>query len=387
MNSVVAGCARTPFVRWNGAFAAVPATTLGAVAVRAALGRSGIDAAAVEAVVGGQALQAAAGQNPARQSAAGAGVGLQAPAWTVNAVCLSGLEAVVQADRLLRTGEFDVVVALGQESMSLAPHALTRSRQGLGYGAAELVDTLQRDGLSDAFDGRAMGEGTDAENAALGLDRAAQDAWAARSHRRAHEARARLAEEVVPVEVPGRRGATTVTEDDGIRPDSSPEVLARLRPAFSADGTVTAGNSSQLTDGAAALVLVSARYAERHAVTGLAEVVAHATVAGPGTTLHAQPANALRRAVDRAGVDPADLAHVEVNEAFAAVAVHSTRLLGLDEAVVNPHGGAIALGHPLGASGARIAGSVALHLAPGALGAATLCGGGGQGTAVLLRGR
>ncbi|WP_432493264.1 acetyl-CoA C-acyltransferase [Kineococcus auxinigenes] len=386
--AVVAGYARTPFARWLGALGTVPATTLGAAAITAALSRAGVAPGDVGAVVGGQALQAAAGQNPARQAAVGAGIPLTVPAWTLNAVCLSGLEAVVQADRLIRTGEHDVVVAVGQESMSSAPHALPGSRRGTPFGATEFVDLVQHDGLRDAFDGRAMGEAADAVNADLGIDRAAQDEWAARSHQRAAASRDLLAEEVVPVAVPGRRGTTTVGEDDGVRDDTTLEALSRLRPAFAPTGTVTAGNASQLTDGAAALVLVSARYAQRAGVRRLAEVVAHATVAGPDTTLHAQPANALRAALERSGTATADLRHVELNEAFAAVALHSTRLLGLDHAVVNPHGGAVALGHPLGASGARIAGHLALRLhrgGPGHHGAASLCGGGGQGTALVLR--
>ncbi|MCI2240428.1 acetyl-CoA C-acyltransferase [Paenibacillus sp. TRM 82003] len=392
MSSVLAGYARTPFVRSLGAFATVPATVLGAHAVTAALQRAGIDPGQVHAVVGGQVLQAGAGQNPARQSAVAAGIPLTAPATTLNAVCLSGLEAVAQAHRLITAGEADVVVAVGQESMSLAPHAWVGSRTGARFGAVSVIDTLEHDGLSDAFDGTAMGLATDAACTALGIDRAAQDAWAATSHQRAALAARSgvLGEEITAVEVPGRRGSTTVAADDGIRPDTAPEVLARLRPAFTPEGTITAGSSSQITDGAAALVLTSEAYARAHRVTGLAEVLAHAVVAGPGTTLHAQPANAAARALQRIGAAPGDAVAVEINEAFAAVAVHSTRLLGVDPALVNAHGGAIALGHPIGASGARIAGHLALRLhraGSGAPGVAAICGGGGQGAALVLRAR
>ncbi|WP_432535544.1 acetyl-CoA C-acyltransferase [Kineococcus arenarius] len=388
--SVIAGYARTPFTRSPGALGAVPATALGTCAITAALQRAGIAPDEVDHVVGGQVLQAGAGQNPVRRSAVGAGVPLTAPALTLNAVCLSGVEAVVQAHRLIAAGEAEVVVAVGQESMTLAPHAWAGSRTGTRFGPVELLDTVQHDGLTDAFEGTSMGLATDTSCAALGIDRAGQDEWAAESHRRAAASAALLAEEVVPVDVPGRRGSTTVTADDGVRPDTTPEGLARLRPAFRPDGTITAGNSSQITDGAAAVVLVSARHAERTGRTGLAEVVAHALVAGPDTTLHAQPANAAARALQRAGAGAHDLAAVEINEAFAAVAVHSTRLLGVDPAIVNPHGGAIALGHPIGASGARVTGHLALRLhrlGAGALGVAALCGGGGQGSAVVLRGR
>ncbi|PRY18038.1 acetyl-CoA C-acyltransferase [Kineococcus rhizosphaerae] len=384
--SVLLGYARTPFVRFNGAFAAVPATVLGAHAIRAALARAGIGAGDVDAVVGGQVLQAGAGQNPARQSAAGAGIGLEVPAVTVNSVCLSGMEAVVQAHRLVSAGEARVVVAVGQESMSRAPHLWPTARAGQPFGAAALLDSVETDALSDAFDGAAMGLGTDVANEALGLDRAAQDAWAERSHRLAAAAADLLAGEVVAVEVPGRRGATTVAHDDGVRPDTSLERLAALRPAFRPGGSVTAGNASQISDGAAAVVVADARFARERGPGALAEVVGHAVVAGPDTTLHSQPARAIARALQRAGLAVADLDAVEVNEAFAAVAVQSVRELGIEAARVNRHGGAIALGHPVGASGTRVTGHLARTLGPGRLGAAAICGGGGQGAAVLLRG-
>ncbi|WP_432543784.1 acetyl-CoA C-acyltransferase [Kineococcus sp. SYSU DK002] len=385
--SVLLGYARTPFARFNGALATVPATVLGGCAITAALQRSGIGPADVDAVVAGQVLQAGAGQNPARQAAVGAGIGLDVPATTVNSVCLSGTEAVVWAHRLIGSGEASVVVAVGQESMSLAPHAWVGARAGRAFGPATLLDTVEHDGLTDAFDRTAMGLGTDLGNERLGIGRAEQDAWAERSHRLAAAAADLLAQEVVPVEVPGRRGPTTVAHDDGVRPDTTAQRLAALRPAFRPDGTVTAGNASQITDGAAAVVLVSEEFRAARDLPGLADVVGHAVVAGPDTLLHSQPARAVARALERAGLTVADLAALEVNEAFASVVVQSLRDLGVDPEVVNRHGGAIALGHPIGASGTRTTGHLARTLEPGRLGAAAICGGGGQGAAVLLRGR
>ncbi|WP_432512138.1 acetyl-CoA C-acyltransferase [Kineococcus sp. SYSU DK001] len=385
--SVLLGYARTPFTRFNGAFATVPATALGGYAIAAALQRSGIGPGDVDAVIAGQVLQAGAGQNPARQSAVAAGVGLDVPATTVNSVCLSGTEAVISAHRLISSGEASVVVAVGQESMSLAPHVWVGARAGRAYGAATLLDTVESDGLTDAFDRTAMGLGTDLGNERLGIDRAEQDAWAERSHRLAAAAADLLAQEIVPVEVPGRRGPTTVSHDDGVRPDTTAQRLAALRPAFRADGSVTAGNASQITDGAAAVVLVSEEFRRERGLPGLADVVGHAVVAGPDTLLHSQPARAVARALDRAGFTVADLAALEVNEAFASVVVQSLRDLGADPGTVNRHGGAIALGHPIGASGTRITGHLARTLGPGETGAAAICGGGGQGAAVLLRGR
>jgi acetyl-CoA C-acetyltransferase len=387
VSAVIVGYARTPFVKFGGQFAGVPATELGAAAIRAALERAGVDAGEVEIVFGGQVLQGAAGQNPARQSAVGAGIPFTVPAMTLNAVCLSGLEAVVSGARMIAAGEADIVVAVGQESMTLAPHAWSGSRAGQRYGAVELVDTMEHDGLTDAFERRSMGSSTEEHNAGLDLGREEQDAWAASSHQRLAASTALQAEEIVPVTVPGRRGDTVVGADDGGRPDTTTESLGRLRPAFGATGTLTAGNSSQITDGAAAVVLMSEAAAASRGIRGLARVVSHALVAGPDVSLHAQPANAILRALDRAAADTASLRAVEINEAFAAVAVHSTRLLGVDPAIVNAHGGAIALGHPIGASGARIVGHLARRLAaegPGALGAAGICGGGGQGSAIVL---
>ena len=391
MTALIAGYARTPFTRFTGQLSTLPATELGAHAVRAALARAGVAPEQVDAVVGGQVLQAGAGQNPARQTAVAAGIPLEVPAITLNAVCLSGAEAVAQAVRLVRAGEADVVVAVGQESMSLAPHVIPL-RAGTKYGAAELVDTADHDGLTDAFERTAMGALTETGNSPLGLSREEQDAFAAQSHRRAAAAAEFLAGEIEPVTVRSRRGETVVAADDGIRPETTPETLAALRPAFAADGTITAGSASQITDGAAALVIVSAAASERLGLAPLASVEATAFVAGPDVHLHSQPSRAIEAALARVpgGAAAGDLAAVEINEAFAAVGVQSTRELGVDPEIVNRHGGAIALGHPIGASGARIVGTLARQLAelgPGSLGAAGICGGGGQGSALVLRAR
>lgn len=387
MSVVIVGYARTPFVKFNGQFATVPATALGAVAIRAALDRAGLAPGDVDQVFAGQVLQSGAGQNPARQSAVGAGIPLGVPAMTLNAVCLSGTEAVVSGVRLINAGEAEVVVAVGQESMTLAPHVWSGSRAGTRYGAIELVDTVEHDGLTDACEGRSMGSSTEERNDGLGLTREDQDAWAAGSHQRLAASQSYLAGEIVPVEVPGRRGPTVVSEDDGLRAETTPETLGRLRPAFGSSGTITAGNSSQITDGAAAVVLMSETAAAARGIPALARVLAHAFVAGPDVSLHAQPANAIRAALAKTARSVADLTAVEINEAFAAVSVHSTNELGIDPRIVNAHGGAIALGHPIGASGTRIVGHLARRLAgigPGSLGAAGICGGGGQGSAVIL---
>lgn len=385
MSAVIVGYARTPFVRYTGAFARIPATALGAHAARAALERAGLTADVVDAVVVGQVLQGGAGQNPARQTAVAAGVPLTVPAITVNAVCLSGAEAIAQGARLIAAGEARVVLAVGQESMSLAPHVLVGGRTGTRYGAIELLDTVEHDGLTDAFERRSMGLSTEERNPGLGVSRDDQDAVAAASHQRLAASAAFQAEEIAPLAP--REGAEAVAHDDGVRPETTVESLARLRPAFAADGTITAGNASQISDGAAAVVLVAEDAAAELGVTPIARIVATAFVAGPDVSLHAQPAAAIEAALAKAGRRADELTAVEINEAFAAVAVHSTRRLGLDEEVVNAHGGAIAMGHPIGASGARIVGTLARQLAaagPGSLGAAALCGGGGQGSAILL---
>ncbi|MCU1424959.1 MAG: acetyl-CoA C-acyltransferase [Microbacteriaceae bacterium] len=387
MSAVIVGYARTPFVKFNGAFASVPATELGAHAIRAALAAAGVDGSAVEMVFVGQVLQGGAGQNPARQSSTGAGIPMTVPAITLNAVCLSGMEAIVNAVRLIDAGEADVVVAAGQESMTLAPHAWSGSRTGKRYGAIELIDTLEHDGLTDAFEKRSMGLSTEERNEELSLGRPEQDLWAARSHQALAAGSEFLASEIAPITITGRNGHAIVSADDGLRVETTVSTLARLHPAFGSSGTITAGNSSQITDGAAALVLMSESAAERLGVPATAKVIAHAFVAGPDVSLHSQPANAIQAALRRTSYSINDLSAVEINEAFAAVSVHSTRMLGIDEAIVNANGGAISLGHPIGASGARIVGHLARRLAAigaGSVGAAGICGGGGQGSAVVI---
>ena len=387
MAALLAGYARTPFTRFTGQLAAQPATVLGAHAVRAALANAGVSPDQVDSVVAGQVLQAGAGQNPARQTAVAAGIPLNTPAITLNAVCLSGTEAVSQAVRLINAGEAEIVVAVGQESMSLAPHVIPL-RAGTKYGSAELVDTVDRDGLSDAFDQVAMGALTEQGNTPLALTREQQDAFAAASHQRAAASAEFFAGEIAPFTVSSRRGDTVVSADDGIRADTTADSLAGLRPAFAKDGTITAGNASQITDGAAALVIVSDAAATRLGLAPIARIEATAFVAGPDTHLHSQPARAITAALAKTDAEVSDLAAVEINEAFAAVGVQSTQELGLDPAIVNVHGGAISLGHPIGASGARIVGTLARQLAElgsGSLGAVGICGGGGQGSAVILR--
>ena len=388
MTAFIAGYARTPFVKFTGQFAAQPATVLGAHAVKAALARAGVAADQVDLLVAGQVLQGGAGQNPARQTAVGAGIPMHVPAQTINAVCLSGTEAVSQAARLIRSGEADVVVAVGQESMTLAPHVMPM-RAGHKYGKATLVDTVENDGLTDAFDKIAMGSLTESGNVPLGLGRAEQDEFAALSHQRAAASAEFLSGEIEPFTVSSRRGDTVVASDDGVRGDTTAETLAGLRPSFATDGSITAGNASQITDGAAALVIVSAAAVEKLGLKPIASIEATAFVAGPDTQLHSQPSNAIKAALAKLdGVSASDLAAVEINEAFASVGLQSTKELEVDPAIVNAHGGAIALGHPIGASGARIVGTLARRLAEsgaGSLGAVGICGGGGQGSAVVLK--
>lgn len=389
MTAFIAGYARTPFTKFTGQLASEPATALGAHAVKAALSRAGIGVEHVDQVVAGQVLQAGAGQNPARQTAVGAGISMNVPAQTINAVCLSGTEAVTQAARLINAGEADVVVAVGQESMSLAPHVMGL-RAGTKYGTAKMIDTVDHDGLTDAIDQVPMGTLTERGNEPLGLGRAEQDALSAASHQRAAAAADFLAGEIEPYVVRSRRGDTVVSADDGVRGDTTAESLGALRPAFSPDGTITAGNASQITDGAAALVIVSEAAIEKLGLTPIARIEATAFVAGPDQQLHSQPSQAITAALKKVdgGAVAADLAAVEINEAFAAVGLQSMKDLGLDPEKVNQRGGAIALGHPIGASGARIVGTLARQLAEvgsGALGAVGICGGGGQGSAIVLR--
>ncbi|MDO5735823.1 MAG: acetyl-CoA C-acetyltransferase [Propionibacteriaceae bacterium] len=386
---VILAGARTPQGRFNGQFTGLSAVELGAVAMRAAVERAGVPVESVDAVLMGQVLQAGAGQNPAKQTANAAGLQWSVPAMTLNKVCLSGLAAVVDASRMIRLGEAEVVVAGGQESMTGAPHLLPGSRQGLRYGSATLLDHAAHDGLTDAFDHVSMGSSSETVNVRLGLTRAEQDEVAATSHQRATAAQRSgvFADEIVPVRVPQRRGDDLViTDDEGIRPDTTADSLARLRPAFASEGTITAGNSSPLSDGAAAVVLASLSYATEHGLPWLARVDASGHVAGPDNSLHSQPAGAILAAAKRQGVEVVEFDFFEINEAFAAVAIQSMRDLGVDAAIVNINGGAIALGHPIGASGARLVLHAALELARRGSGMAgvALCGGGGQGDALIL---
>jgi acetyl-CoA C-acetyltransferase len=397
MTTVIVSGARTPMGRLLGNLKDFPATALGAVAIRAALARGGVSPDQVQYVIMGQVLPAGAGQIPARQAAVGAGISMSVPALTVNKVCLSGLTAIALADQLIRAGEHDVVVAGGMESMTRAPHLLLGQRQGYKYGDVVVKDHMALDGLTDVWDACSMGESTERHGGPYQISRADQDAYAAGSHQRAAAAakNGAFAEEIVPLEVPQKRGdPVALTEDEGIRPDATPESLARLRPAFAVErdgevggGTITAGSASPISDGAAAVVVMRREHADRLGLAWLAEIGAHGNVAGPDSSLHAQPANAIQHALDKAGRTVSDLDLVEINEAFAQVAIASTRQLGLDPEIVNVNGGAIALGHPIGMSGTRLALTLALELRRrgGGLGAAALCGGGGQGDALLLR--
>ncbi len=388
-SSVIVAGARTPMGRLLGSLKDFSGAQLGGVAIRAALQRAGVRPDQVGYTIMGQVLTAGAGQIPARQAAVAAGIPMDVPALTINKVCLSGLDAIALADQLIRAGEFEIVVAGGQESMTQAPHLLTGSREGFKYGDVQLLDHLAHDGLFCAFDQVAMGLSTEKYNAGYGVTREEQDAFAARSHRRAAAAveRGVFAEEIAGVEVPRRKGDPLVVDaDEGIRAGTTVETLAKLRPAFAADGTITAGSASQISDGAAAVVVMSKARAEELGLSWLAEIGAHGVVAGPDASLHEQPSNAIKAACVKEGVDVAGLDLVEINEAFAAVGIVSARALGVGEERVNVNGGAIALGHPIGMSGARLGLHLALELKRrgGGIGAAALCGGGGQGDALIL---
>jgi acetyl-CoA C-acetyltransferase len=387
---VIVGGARTPVGRLLGSLASKSASELGGVAIAGALRQAGISPDQVQYVIMGQVLQAGAGQITARQAAVAAGLAMDIPAVTVNKVCLSGLDAIALASQLVRLGEYDVIVAGGMESMTQAPHLLRHSRAGYRYGPVTADDSMALDGLTDAFDHLSMGESTEKSGRKLGITRVEQDEFAAMSHQRAAAAAKNglFAGEIVAVQVPQRGGEPlSVTEDEGIRPGTTAAALAKLKPAFGQDGTITAATSSQISDGAAAVVVMSAEAAQRAGAEVLAEIGAHGNVAGPDNSLHSQPSNAIKQALAKAGRTVSDLDLIEINEAFAVVAIQSMRDLGVSPDIVNVNGGAIALGHPIGASGARIA----LHLANelrrrgGGLGAAGLCGGGGQGEALLLR--
>ena len=386
---IVAG-ARTPIGKFRGGFAPLRAVDLGGAAIRAALEQARLEPNQVEYTVMGHVIQAGQGQITARQASIAAGIPKEIPAITVNKVCLSGMSALAMADQMIRAGELDIAIAGGMESMTNAPYLAPTAREGSRLGDAPLIDAMIHDGLWCAFDDRHMGAGTDAMNREYGVTRQAQDAWAARSHARASAAwdEGRMAEEVVAVSVPQRGGDTVeVARDEGIRRDTSPEALAGLRPAFSPDGTVTAGNASQISDGACAVVVASEAAVERLGSEPLAEIVAYGMSADRYASLHTVPALAMEKALKKAGRSTADLELVEINEAFAGVASHAARLLELDEAIVNVNGGAVALGHPIGASGARIALTLALEMRRRGLsfGGAAICGGGGQGDALILR--
>ncbi|MFF4404441.1 acetyl-CoA C-acetyltransferase [Streptomyces sp. NPDC002536] len=392
---IVAG-ARTPMGRLLGSLRSFSAADLGGVAIKAALDRAGIGGDQVQYVIMGQVLQAGAGQIPARQAAVKAGIPMNVPALTINKVCLSGLDAIALADQLIRAGEFDIVVAGGQESMTNAPHLLPKSREGYKYGAVEMLDAMAHDGLTDAFENIAMGESTEKHNTRLGLRRPEQDEFAALSHQRAAAAQKNglFEAEITPVAVysgkggPQRKGEPVLfSKDEGIRPETTAESLGKLRPAFAKDGTITAGTSSQISDGAAAVVVMSRAKAEELGLEWIAEIGAHGNVAGPDNSLQSQPSNAINHALGKEGLGVADLDLIEINEAFAAVAVQSMKDLGVSPEKVNVNGGAIALGHPIGMSGARIVLHLALELKRrgGGVGAAALCGGGGQGDALIIR--
>jgi acetyl-CoA C-acetyltransferase len=390
MASVIVAGARTPFGKFGGAFKDVPATSLGAHAIRAALSRAGVAGNEVDYVIMGQVLQAGAGQITARQAAIEAGVPQEVPAITINKVCLSGLNAIALADQLIRAGEVAVVVAGGMESMSQAPYLVPQARFGARLGDARMVDSMVHDGLWSTFTEQHMGEGSDEVNRELEIGREEQDEWAARSHQRAERAWASgvMADEVVTVALPQKRGeAVIVARDEGVRPGTTVEALGKLPAAFSKEGTITAGNASQISDGAAAVVVMSAERARKRGLEPLAEIVAHGMSADRFSWLHTVPALALSNALKKAGLDASNLDLVEINEAFAAVALNASRMLALDEERVNVNGGAVALGHPIGASGARLVLTVALELKRRGLrtGAAALCGGGGQGDALIVR--
>jgi acetyl-CoA C-acetyltransferase len=388
--SVIVAGARTPIGRLMGSLKDFSGSDLGAIAIEAALDKAKVEASLVEYVIMGQVLTAGAGQMPARQAAVAAGIGWDVPALTINKMCLSGIDAIALADQLIRAGEFDVVVAGGQESMTAAPHLLMGSRSGYKYGDVTVLDHTAYDGLHDPFTDQPMGALTEQRNDVDKFTRAEQDAYAAGSHQKAAAAwkDGVFADEVVPVKIPQRKGdPIEFTEDEGIRANTTAESLAGLKPAFRSDGTITAGSASQISDGAAAVVVMNKQKAQELGLRWLVEIGAHGVVAGPDSTLQSQPANAIKKAIAREGISVDQLDVIEINEAFAAVALASTRELGVDPEKVNVNGGAIAVGHPIGMSGARITLHVALELARrrSGYGVAALCGAGGQGDALILR--
>jgi len=388
--SVIVDGARTPIGKFMGSLSKFTAMDLGGFAIQGALSKSGVRAEDIDYVIMGQVLQAGQGQITARQAASKAGISMEVPALTVNKVCLSGINAIYLADQMIQTGEADLVVAGGMESMTQAPYLIPGARSGLRMGDGKVIDSMIYDGLWCAFDHCHMGEGSDRNNARLGITREEQDLWATMSHERAAAATkaGKLGEEIVPVEVPQRKGdPIAVDSDEGIRPETTPESLAKLPPAFDKEGTITAGNASQISDGACAVIVASKEKAESLGVTPLAEIVSYGMVAGPDATLHSQPSRAILKALDKAGLGVTEIDLYEINEAFAAVAIQSAKELGIPNDIVNVNGGAVALGHPIGASGARLTLTLAMELKrrQAKLGAVGICGGGGQGDAIVLR--
>ena len=389
MSSVISSIARTPIGKFGGVFRNVSAVDLGAVAIRAALERAGLRAEKIDEVLFGHVIQAGTGQITSRQAAAKAGVPLTVPATTINKVCLSGMTAIGWADKDIRLGEATFVVAGGMESMTGAPYLLPEGRYGTGYGEGRIIDALEHDGLFCSFDQCTMGAQSDVNSARRGIDRSEQDEWAAASHQRAASAsQGAFIDEIVPVEVPQQRGDPVIVDrDEGIRPDSTAETLGALKASFSADGTITAGNASQISDGAAAVVVADADAADAEGLPVLAEILSYGQIGGVDATLHERPAEALKTALKTADLSPADLDLVEINEAFSGVALWSAKMLDLPHDKVNVNGGAVALGHPLGATGARLIVTLinALRHQGGGIGGASLCGGGGQGDAMIVR--
>ncbi|MHB8511009.1 MAG: acetyl-CoA C-acetyltransferase [Actinomycetota bacterium] len=390
MANVIVNGARTPIGKFLGALSGFTAMDLGGFAISEALTRSGVSADQVSYVIMGQVLQAGQGQITARQAAAKAGIPMTIPSITINKVCLSGLNAVHLADALIKAGETEIVVAGGMESMTNTPYAMPKARNGARMGNTELIDLMIYDGLWDAFDHKHMGDASDDVNKKMKLQRAEQDEWSARSHERAADATkaGRLREEIVAVSIPQRKGdPILVEEDEGIRPGTTSESLSALKPAFQKDGTITAGNASQISDGACAMIVMSEEKAKQLGLKPLATIVSHGQVAGPDNSLHLQPSNAIKLAAQKAGLKADQLDLYEINEAFAAVSIAATKDLGVSEDKVNVNGGAVALGHPIGCSGARLVLTLAHELARrgGGVGAAALCGGGGQGDALIIK--
>ncbi len=387
--SVIVSGKRTPIGRLSGAFAGMTAGDLGTTAIKAALDAAGISGEQVEYVIMGQVIQAGNGQNPARKASSDAGIPMSTPSFTLNKVCLSGLDAVALADQMIQAGEYDIVVAGGMESMTGGPHLLPKARQGYKYGSGKLQDATDHDGLTDVYDHESMGASTERFARAAGLSREEMDEVSAASHQRAADAakNGRFEAEIAGVQVPQRQGdPITVTEDEGVRGDTTAEGLGKLKPAFDTEGAITAGSSSQVSDGASATVVMSARKAQELGIEPLCEIHSHGWVAGPDNSLLSQPSNAAFKALHREGIDPPDVDVWEINEAFAAVAIQSARELGLPSDKINTDGGAIALGHPIGATGNRLAVHCAheLRRRGGGYAVASLCGGGGQGSALIL---